>query len=104
MGFWTYMLRCADGSFYVGHTDDLAGRMLQHQLGEMAGYTCTRRPVTLVWSQEFQHREEALGAERQLKGWGRVKKEALIRGDWKAIQVHAWGVRNALPDALQQAD
>lgn len=94
MIFWTYMLRCADGSYYVGHTDNLEQRIAQHQLGELPGYTCSRRPVSLVWSQEYQEREEALRTERQLKDWGRVKKEALIRGDWKTIQAHAWGIRN----------
>ncbi|MFA5683684.1 MAG: GIY-YIG nuclease family protein [Lysobacteraceae bacterium] len=101
MAFWTYMLRCADGSFYLGHTDELERRIAQHQHGEIPGYTVKRRPVTLVWSQPFSTREEALAAERQVKGWARAKKEALIRGDWKAIQVHAWGVRHALPERLR---
>jgi len=99
--FWCYMLRCADGSYYIGHSDDLERRVAQHQAGEIAGYTLRRRPVLLVWSQDFESREEALVAERQLKGWSRAKKEALIRGDWKAIQIHAWGRRNPLPERLR---
>ncbi len=63
----------------------------QHQAGEIPGYTHEKRPVELVWSQETATREEALAAELQIKGWARSKKEALIRGDWKTIQRHAWG-------------
>jgi len=85
MTFWAYMLQCADRHFYVGHTDDLEARFAAHQSGTMPGYTSTRLPVTLVWSQEFPTRYEALAAERQLKGWGRAKKLALIRGDWQLI-------------------
>ncbi len=86
MSFWTYMLRCVDGSYYVGHTDDLEGRIGAHQSGLLEGYTQQRRPVTLVWSQDFPDRDQAFAAERQIKGWSRAKKEALIRDDWPAIQ------------------
>ncbi len=86
MTFWTYMLRCGDGSYYIGHTDHLEYRVGQHQAGEIPGYTATRRPVEMVWSAEFSTRVEALEAERQIKGWSRAKKEALIRGDWPAIR------------------
>lgn len=86
MTFWTYMLRCRDGSYYVGHTDHLEHRIDQHHAGEIPGYTATRRPVELVWSSDFPTRMEALEAERQIKGWSRAKKEALIREDWPAIR------------------
>jgi len=89
MPFWTYILRCADGTFYVGHSDDLERRVWQHQSGATKGYTLERLPVALVWSQEFASREEAKDAERQLKGWGQAKKLALIRGDWDRISVLA---------------
>src|SRR5437868_2813517 len=89
MSFWTYILRCADGSYYVGHTDDLEARVAAHHSGLIEGYTQKRRPVTLVWSQEFSERDEAFRAERQIKGWSRAKKEALIRGDWEAVQLLA---------------
>jgi LAO/AO transport system kinase len=98
------MLRCSDGSYYVGYTDSLEHRIAQHHAGEIDGYTYERRPVELVWSQETATREEALAAERQIKGWGRAKKQALIGGDWKAIQRHAWGTRNPLPDHLRQME
>ncbi|MCK6553085.1 GIY-YIG nuclease family protein [Candidatus Binatia bacterium] len=91
MSFWVYLLRCADGSFYVGHTDNLEQRMEQHRSGELGGYTSTRRPVDLVYSEEFSTRDEAFAAERQIKGWSRKKKEALIRGDWEEIKRLARG-------------
>ncbi len=95
------MLRCSDGSYYVGHTDELERRVAQHHAGEVEGHSHERRPVELVWSQETASREEALAAERQIKGWGRAKKVALIRGDWLKIQQHAWGTRNPMPERLQ---
>jgi tRNA/rRNA methyltransferase len=87
MSFWTYILRCADSSYYVGHSDNLEARVAAHQSGIIEGYTQKRRPVTLIWSQEFAERDEAFRAERQIKGWSRAKKEALVRGDWDAIQL-----------------
>jgi len=101
MSFWAYMLRCADASFYVGHTDDMERRIGMHNEGTMAGYTATRRPLTLVWSQDFATREEALAAERRIKGWSRAKKEALIRGDWIELQRLAWGKKHPLPERLR---
>lgn len=91
MSFWAYMLHCRGGYFYVGHTDDLDVRIAQHQYGEMSGFAAEHRPVELVWSQEFVTREEAKGAEKQIKGWGRAKKMALIRGDWSDISRLAKG-------------
>ena len=85
MGFWAYMLYCADRSFYVGQTDDLDARLSAHQSALIPGYTSTRLPVKLVWSSEFPTRYEAIQAERQIKGWSRAKKLALIRGDWNLI-------------------
>lgn len=85
MAFYAYLLRCNDGSYYAGHTDDIDLRMGQHQSGTLGGYTAKRRPVTLVWSESFMTRDEAFAAERKLKGWSRAKKEALIASDWKLI-------------------
>lgn len=89
MSFFAYLLRCADASYYAGHTDDLALRVGQHETGECGGYTATRRPVTLVWSQEFATREEALAAERRIKGWSRAKKVALMAGDFALLSALA---------------
>lgn len=82
MTFWVYILRCADGSYYTGHTDNLEKRIGEHQTGVCGGYTAARLPVEFAWSQECATREEALGAELQIKGWSRKKKEAMMRGDW----------------------
>ena len=83
--FWVYILRCADGSYYTGHTDNLERRIGQYQAGECTGYTAARLPVELVWSQETTTREEALSAERQIIGWSRKKKEAMMRVDWAEV-------------------
>ena len=85
MPFWAYMLHCRGGAYYIGHTDDLELRVAQHERGEIEGFTADRLPVELVWSEEFATREEALAAERRIKGWSRAKKMALIRGDWERI-------------------
>jgi putative endonuclease len=82
MSAYLYILRCSDGSYYVGTTrDSLEPRIAKHQAGTWDGYTPHRRPVTLVFHQHFQRIEDALSAERQIKGWRREKKEALIGGD-----------------------
>ena len=81
-----YILRCADGSYYVGSTrKSLEERVAEHNSGLLGGYTRSRRPVTLVWSQEFDRITDAISMERRLKGWRREKKEALIRGELKAL-------------------
>jgi len=85
VAFWVYLLRCADGSYYTGHTDDLDKRIGEHKTGVCGGYTATRLPVELVYSQPCATRIEALSSERQIKGWSRAKKEALIRGDWAGL-------------------
>ncbi|MGE0773605.1 MAG: GIY-YIG nuclease family protein [Sphingomonadaceae bacterium] len=85
MTFWTYMLHCNGGYFYVGHSDDLERRMAEHACGVVAGFAADHWPATLVWSEEFPTRLEALTTERKIKGWTRAKKLALIRGDWDLI-------------------
>ena len=80
------MLKCADGSYYTGHTEDLERRLGEHHSGSLPCYTQDKRPLELVWADYFQTREEALIVERRIKGWSRQKKEALIRGDFVAIQ------------------
>ena len=79
------MLHCAARSFYVGHTDNLETRISTHESGLVPGYTSTRLPVVLVWCESFPTRIEALEMERQIKGWSRAKKLALMRRDWAAI-------------------
>jgi len=89
MTFWTNVLRCADGSYYAGHTDDLDRRLSEHQLGLCGGYTASRRPVTLAYAAEFGDRDSAFRFERRIKGWSRAKKEALFVGDWDSISALA---------------
>ncbi|HEY8335235.1 MAG TPA: GIY-YIG nuclease family protein [Tardiphaga sp.] len=88
MGVFVYMLRCSDGSYYVGSAtgDDLEPRIQQHNSGSYKGYTYSRRPVVVVWSDYFERITDGIAAERQIKGWSRAKKEALIRSDWAALQ------------------
>ena len=85
MAFWAYILRCADGKFYTGHTDDLDRRIGEHQTGGYCDYTSRRLPIELAWSENFGSRIEALEAERIVSGWSRGKKEALIVGDWPMV-------------------
>jgi tRNA/rRNA methyltransferase len=87
--FHVYILKCGDGSFYVGHTDDLEKRIAEHHAGALCDYTRRRHPLQLVFTCEFATRFEALERERQLKGWSRAKKEALIRGDWDRVRLLA---------------
>jgi len=76
----TYLLVCSDGSFYCGSTWNLDRRVGQHNLGLGAAYTRRRRPVRLVWSAEFDSIEQAFQLEKQIQGWSRAKRLALIEG------------------------
>jgi predicted GIY-YIG superfamily endonuclease len=83
--FYLYILCCADASYYIGHSDDLEKRVSDHERGGISAYTRKRRPLKLVFSEQFATREEALARERQVKGWSRAKKEALIAGNWERL-------------------
>ena len=86
MTIHVYILRCADKSYYVGLARaGLDNRLAEHRGGHYRGYTHSRSPVELVWSEEFVWLKDAIARERQLKGWRREKKEALIRGDFEAL-------------------
>jgi putative endonuclease len=89
MAFYAYILKCANGKYYTGHTNDLEKRIGQHQSGLIKGYTSARLPVSLMWAQDFPTRYEALDAELKIKGWSQAKKEALIRGDWEGVSFFA---------------
>jgi putative endonuclease len=82
---YIYILECNDGSYYTGSTINLELRILQHQNGEGANYTKERLPVKLVYHEEFQRIDEAFYREKQVQRWSRKKKEALIKGDFKAL-------------------
>jgi putative endonuclease len=85
-GAHLYILRCADGKYYVGTTrKSLEERVGEHNAGLLGGYTASRRPVALVFAQHFESIADAVAAERQVKGWSRAKKEAMIRGNWDRL-------------------
>jgi putative endonuclease len=86
-GAFLYILRCSDGSLYIGITRTaLELRIAQHNAGSLGGYTATRRPVALVYSQWFDRITDAIENERKLKKWSRAKKEAFVRGDFVALR------------------
>jgi len=84
---YTYILRCADDTMYVGSTWDLEGRLWQHNNDDVQGarYTRRRRPVTLAWAVWYDSIAEAYAFEKQVQGWSRAKREALIRGDFEDL-------------------
>lgn len=77
---WMYIVRCSDGSYYVGSTWNLEVRVAQHNAGEGARYTAHRRPVEVVYACQFDRVDEAYAAEKRVQGWSRAKREALIDG------------------------
>lgn len=84
MAFHVYILKCRDGFYYVGHTDDVEKRISEHMQG-LCSYTSRRLPVETVFAEDFGTRVKALEMERRIKKWSRNKKEALIDGDWELI-------------------
>lgn len=82
---WVYILECSDGSYYTGCTSNIEKRISEHQMGTYSGYTANRRPVKLLWSERFSDIRYAIAAERQIKGWTRKKKEALMKEDFDAL-------------------
>ncbi len=91
MVFWIYMLECADGSYYTGHTDNLERRLAEHEQNKFKCYTSQRLPVKLVFCDAFPTRDDALARERQIKGWKRCKKQALIKQDWIELAKYSRG-------------
>ncbi len=81
MPFSIYILRCSDGSLYIGHTEDLSQRLADHNAGRAALFTRNRRPVRVAYSETYDDVLTAIGRDRQLKKWSRKKKEALIADD-----------------------
>ena len=82
---YMYILQCADGSYYTGSTKNLEARLYQHQNGEGAKHTKSRLPVKLIYFEEFERIDEAFYREKQIQGWSRKKKEALIAGDFDKL-------------------
>lgn len=86
MSGYVYILKCSNGSYYTGSTTDLEKRIWQHQNGEGANFTKAHLPVELVYVEEFPRIDEAFCREKQIQGWSRKKKEALIKGDFNELQ------------------
>jgi predicted GIY-YIG superfamily endonuclease len=84
--WFVYILHCADDSFYVGETHDIAERLAAHNKGCASTHTATRRPVTLAYAEQHASRTHALHSEQQLKRWSRAKKKALIANDVAALK------------------
>ena len=86
--YWVYLLRCSDGSFYAGVTGNIDARLHQHRCGfdGPRSYTHHRRPVTLVFATLYYDVNAAIAFEKQLKGWSRAKKEALVRTDFAEVR------------------
>lgn len=95
MKAYTYILRCSDGSYYTGSTKDIEVRLEQHQAGEGASHTKKRLPVKLVYYEEYNRIDEAFYREKQIQGWNRKKKEALINGEQKLLSKLAIAYRDA---------
>ena len=85
MKAWMYILKCSDASYYTGSTNNLELRLAQHQSGQGAKHTRKRLPVTLVYAEQFDRIDEAYAREKQVQGWRREKKEALIRGEFERL-------------------
>src|SRR5690349_16228791 len=89
---WVYILRCADGSYYTGSTKRAPEeREWEHNQGLVPGYTHSRRPVQVVYAEYYETLTDGFARERQIKGWSRAKKEALMREDWQALVALARG-------------
>ncbi|MBK9730009.1 MAG: GIY-YIG nuclease family protein [Chitinophagaceae bacterium] len=84
---YVYILKCSDGSYYTGVTNNCERRFEEHQQGENAKcYTFSRRPVELAYMEAFQNYIQAITWEKQIKGWTRAKKEALIQNNWRKLK------------------
>ena len=85
MNGYMYILECSDGTYYTGSTNNMELRLAQHQSGQGAKHTRSRLPVKIVFLEEFSRIDEAYFREKQVQGWSRKKKEALMRNDWQAL-------------------
>jgi putative endonuclease len=92
-----YILRCSDGTFYVGSTRDLARRLDQHSTGHGSAYTRRRLPIELAWSSPFERVEDAFLWEKRIQGWSHAKREALIIGGFDAVRSWSRRTRRSTP-------
>jgi predicted GIY-YIG superfamily endonuclease len=84
--FFVYILRCSDGSFYVGHCNDVTQRVAAHNSGRGAVWTSCRIPVALAYQEPFATKADAVARERQIKGWTHAKKQALVEGNLSKLR------------------
>ena len=88
--YFVYILRCNDSTYYIGHTDDMEKRLSEHHTkAQLSCYTASRLPVELVYVETTSSRYEALNFERQIKGWSRKKKDALIKKDFEKLKLYS---------------
>ena len=88
--YYVYILECSDKSFYTGFTSNLEKRLYDHQSGyDEDAYTFNRRPLTLKWFETFTDPNQAIIVEKQIKGWSRRKKMALIQEDWEKLILYS---------------
>ena len=86
MKCYTYILKCADDTYYTGSTKDIKRRLNEHQSGEGANHTKNRLPVELVYIEIFDRIDYAFYREKQIQGWSRKKKEALMEGELNQLK------------------
>jgi putative endonuclease len=88
--YYVYILKCSDGSYYTGVTNNMEKRLLEHNNDDsVTSYTSKRKPVELVYHQQFNDINKAIELEKQIKGWSRRKKEALINEDWEKLKLYS---------------
>jgi predicted GIY-YIG superfamily endonuclease len=86
MKFWVYLLRCSNGTYYVGHTDDVVRRLEEHNAGKGAEHTRKYRPVHLIYTEPFDSESDAMRREIQIKHWSKAKKTALAAGEPQTLK------------------
>jgi putative endonuclease len=96
---YMYILKCSDGTYYTGSTTNLELRLAQHNAGEGANYTKKRLPVELVYNEEYSRIDDAFFREKQIQGWRREKKEALIKGSFESLPILASSVASTASTA-----
>ena len=102
---WMYILECSNGSYYTGSTIDLVRRFNQHQKGEGANHTKNFLPVKLIYFEEYKHVAEAFYREKQIQGWSRKKKEALMKGENELLPELAIAYRDkVIKDSKELSD
>lgn len=106
--YYVYIVKCSDATYYTGVTNDVERRLNEHNDGiKPDSYTCSRRPVELVFQYEFNDIAQAIAFEKQIKGWSRKKKEAIINNNWNSLPELSVNkekrLRQAQPDSEEES-